>query len=165
MTVEKFGVKPGEHIPGKIVHQYLTDFAKTFDIWRRIRFRTKVEEIEQAPNGQWILTLAISQSADGKETMETKKIAVDKLIISTGVTGNPNMPDIPGAESFDARLFHAKDFLQKKQLLNMAKKVVVYGGSKSAVRTFSISCLYPKTYTRYFPVSRAPYTQKLFLNP
>jgi cation diffusion facilitator CzcD-associated flavoprotein CzcO len=139
MTVDKFGVKPGEHIPGTVVHQYMTDFAKTFDIWRRIRFRTKVEEIQQATNGRWILTLATSQSNDGKEETLTKKIAVDKLIFATGVTGNPNMPDMPGADTFDAPLFHAKDFLQKKELLRTAKKVVVYGGSKSAVRTCRLS--------------------------
>jgi cation diffusion facilitator CzcD-associated flavoprotein CzcO len=138
MTVEKFGVKPGEHIPGTVVHQYMTNFAKTFDIWHRIRFRTKVEEIQQTSNGGWILTLNIIQSADGKETMETKQIFVDKLVIATGVTGNPNMPDIPGADDFDAPLFHAKEFLQKKELLKTAKKVVVYGGSKSAVRRFQL---------------------------
>jgi cation diffusion facilitator CzcD-associated flavoprotein CzcO len=138
MIVDKYGVKPGEHIPGTVVHQYMADFAKTFDIWRRIRFRTKVEEIQQESNGQWILTLTTFQPTDGKETMKTKKIAVDKLIIATGATGNPNMPNIPGADDFDAPLFHAKEFLQKKELLKIAKKVVVYGGSKSAVRIFQL---------------------------
>lgn len=84
MTVEKYGVKPGEHIPGTVVHQYITDFAKTFDIWRRIRFGTKVEEIQQGPDGQWILTLTTFQSVDGKETTQTKKITVDKLVIAPG---------------------------------------------------------------------------------
>jgi len=135
MTVEKYGVQPGEHIPGTVVHQYMTDFAKTFDIWRRIRFGTKVEEIQQTSDEKWVLTLTTFQSADGTETTQTKKITVDKLVIATGVTGNPNMPDILGAEEFDAPLFHAKDFLGKKELLQTAKKVVVYGGSKSAVRT------------------------------
>jgi hypothetical protein len=135
MTVEKFGVKPGEHIPGTVVHQYMTDFAKTFDIWRRIRFRTKVEEIQQAENGKWILKLTTFRSTNGEETMETKSITADKVVIATGVTGNPNMPDITGADTFDAPLFHAKDFLQNKELLKTANKVVVYGGSKSAVRT------------------------------
>jgi cation diffusion facilitator CzcD-associated flavoprotein CzcO len=133
MTAEKFGVKPGEHIPGRVVYQYLTDFAKTFDIWRRIRFRTKAEELEQTSDGQWIVTLATSQSIGGREAVEITKIVVDKLIIATGVTGTPHMPDIPGADTFDAPLFHAKDFLQKKDLLKKAKKVVVYGGAKSAV--------------------------------
>ena len=134
MTVEKFGVKPGEHIPGTVVHQYMTDFAKTFDIWRRIRFRTKVDEIQQADDGQWVLKLTMLHSNNGKETMETKSITADKLVIATGVTGNPNMPDIPGADTFGVPLFHAKEFLQQKELLKTAKKVVVYGASKSAVR-------------------------------
>jgi cation diffusion facilitator CzcD-associated flavoprotein CzcO len=136
MKVEKFGVKPGQHIPGEVVHQYLTDFAKTFDIWRRIRFRTTVEEIQQASNGQWILT--ISYSADGKDTIRTRKIAVNKLVVATGVTSHPYMPSIPGVETFNTPLFHARDFLQKKDLLKTAKKVIVYGGSKSAVRTFGL---------------------------
>jgi cation diffusion facilitator CzcD-associated flavoprotein CzcO len=134
MTVEKYGVKPGEHIPGTVVHQYMTDFAKTFDIWRRIRFGTKVEEIQQSSDEKWVLDLTTFQSVDGKETTQAKKITVDKLVIATGVTGNPNMPNIPGADELDAPLFHAKDFLEKKELLQTVKKVVVYGGSKSAVR-------------------------------
>jgi cation diffusion facilitator CzcD-associated flavoprotein CzcO len=139
MTVEKYGVKPGEHIPGTVVHQYMTDFAKSFDIWRRIRFRTKIEEIQQGSDGQWILNLTTFQSVDGKETTQMKKITVDKLVVATGVTGNPNMPTIPGADDFDAPLFHAKEFLQTKELLQSAKKVVVYGGSKSAVRISKLS--------------------------
>ena len=135
MTVEKYGVQPGEHIPGTVVHQYMTDFAKTFDIWRRIRFGTKVEEIQQVENGKWILKLTTFRSTNGEGTMETKSITADKVVIATGVTGNPNMPDITGADTFDAPLFHAKDFLQNKELLKTANKVVVYGGSKSAVRT------------------------------
>jgi Pyridine nucleotide-disulphide oxidoreductase len=135
MTMEKFGVKPGEHIPGAVVHQYVTDFAKAFGIWHRIRFQTKVEQIQQSSNGEWILTLTVSQSYNGKESMmERKQIAVGKLVIATGVTGNPNMLDIPGEDTFDAPLFHAKEFLQKKEILKTAKNVVVYGGSKSAVR-------------------------------
>jgi len=133
MSVEKFGVKPGEHIPGTVVHQYMTDFAKTFDIWRRIRFRTKVDEIKQAGDGKWVLKLTTFHSNNEKETTDTKSITVDKLVIATGVTGNPNMPDIPGADTFGAPLFHAKEFLQQKELLKTANKVIVYGGSKSAV--------------------------------
>lgn len=135
MTVEKFGVKPREHIPSAVVHHYLTDFAKTFDIWRRIRFSTKVEEVVEGEKGQWIITVATTQTSDGKKSVETKKLVADKLVLATGVTGNPNMPQIEGADTFDAPMFHCKEFLQKKDLLLTSKKVVVYGGSKSGVRT------------------------------
>ncbi|KAL9563306.1 hypothetical protein ACKAV7_012386, partial [Fusarium commune] len=56
MDTETFGVKPGQHIPGQIVHRYLETYARHFDIYDKIRFEHKVETAEHQDNGGWILT-------------------------------------------------------------------------------------------------------------
>jgi cation diffusion facilitator CzcD-associated flavoprotein CzcO len=44
---DTFGVKPGEHIPGDVVHKYLRRYAEKFDVYRRIRLQSKVETVEK----------------------------------------------------------------------------------------------------------------------
>ncbi len=39
---ETFGVKPGEHIPGTVLHEYLTKYAEKFGILDKIRCNSKV---------------------------------------------------------------------------------------------------------------------------
>src|ERR1700760_3113246 len=43
MTPAKFGVSPGQHIPGAVVHEYLCQYAAAFDLVSRLRMKTKVE--------------------------------------------------------------------------------------------------------------------------
>jgi hypothetical protein len=127
MTPEVFGVKPGDHIPGKVIHEYLVQFAKKFNVLEKIRFSAKVEEVERNGDGRWIIT----DTGPGNSGQKSKKIVASKLILATGLTGNPNMPDIPGASEFGGPVYHAKDFFRNKSLLHTAKTVAVYGGSKS----------------------------------
>ena len=113
----------GEHIPGTVLHRYLTDFAKRFGVFQRTRFDTKVESLEPIQDG-WKLT---TTSGKGPDTLETKKI-----IIATGLTSQPNFPQYPGAETFDAPYFHAKEFCRNGETVKTANEVVVVGGAKSA---------------------------------
>jgi cation diffusion facilitator CzcD-associated flavoprotein CzcO len=47
MDTATFGVKPGEHIPGTVLHKYLTSFAKEFDVYPRTRLNTRVDSAEE----------------------------------------------------------------------------------------------------------------------
>jgi cation diffusion facilitator CzcD-associated flavoprotein CzcO len=125
MAPDVYGVQPGEHIPGTVLHRYLTDFAKKFGVYGRIKFNTKVESLEPTADGGWRL----STTSDGaSETFETKK-----AIIATGLTSQPNFPAYPGAETFEASYFHAKDFCKNGDTVKTAKNVVIVGGGKSAM--------------------------------
>ena len=53
MDAEKYGIKPDGHIPGLAMHNYMTDFAKHFDIFRRIEFRTKVSQVDKLADASW----------------------------------------------------------------------------------------------------------------
>lgn len=106
MTPEVYGVQPGEHIPGQVLHRYLTDFAKKFGVYSRTKFNTRVESLEPTSEGGWHL----STTSNGI----TEKLQTKKVIVATGLTSQPNFPSYPGAETFDAPYFHAKGMLQPK---------------------------------------------------
>ena len=127
MTPGVFDIKPRDHVPGAVMHEYLVQFAKTFGVLENIQFDTKVEEVEQNADDRWIISVTRLENGEQK----SKQIVADKLILATGLTGNPNMPQISGASNFDGPIYHSREFAQNKGLLKTAKNVVVYGASKS----------------------------------
>ncbi|KAI0171491.1 hypothetical protein BJ166DRAFT_562786 [Pestalotiopsis sp. NC0098] len=130
MDTDTFGVKPGQHIPGKVCHDYLTKYADKFNIIDCIRYNTKVEVAEHLRDGGWILTLRTTDGSTGAITEE--KIWAEKLVVATGLTSEPFLPHIEGQESYHAPLFHSRDLLQHAGSNSGSKKrVTVFGGTKS----------------------------------
>ena len=124
MDPKIYGVQPGEHIPGGVLHKYLTDFAKRFGIFNRTLFRCRVNSIELGLDDNWKLQIS---SPDSKEPIRTSKI-----ILATDLTSTPNFPQFPGVEKFKGPYFHAKDFCRNEETVKTAETVVVVGGAKSA---------------------------------
>lgn len=132
MSEDVYGVKEGSHIPGAVLHRYLTDFAHKYGVFERTQFHTKVNNVEACHSSAdstitgWKLTVTHTES-NASRTINTAK-----LILATGLTSTPNFPTYAGADSFGRPLFHAKDFCRRASELNEAKKAVVVGGAKSA---------------------------------
>lgn len=124
MSEDIYGVGPFQHIPGTVLHRYLTDYAKHFGVFERIQFNTSVDKISPSASDGWTIML---RGEKGPRTLETAK-----LILATGLTSSPNMPQYRGAESFGAPLFHAKDFCKQAPHLGKVNNAVVVGGAKSA---------------------------------
>jgi cation diffusion facilitator CzcD-associated flavoprotein CzcO len=121
MDEKTWGVKPGEHIPGKVVHDYLTRYAEKFGVLPHIRFNAKVESAERGEKGGWLLNVGQQGS-----------ILAKKLIVATGMTSQEFVPTFQGQESFGVPLFHSKDFSQHVATVDTAKSVTILGGTKSA---------------------------------
>jgi cation diffusion facilitator CzcD-associated flavoprotein CzcO len=126
MLTEIYGVKPGQHIPAAVLHRYLTDFAKKFGVYSRTRFNTKVESIEPTEARSWRIRTSAKDWTQA--VIQTKKV-----IVASGLTSQPNMPQYAGAENFGAPLFHAKDFYCNGNTVKTSKNAVVIGGAKSAM--------------------------------
>lgn len=122
----KYGVEEGRALPADVVHRYLTDYAKEFGVYERIRFDTKVESAEHNDAGGWLIT--VSRRPDNQKS----QIFASKLIAATGLTSDPFIPIIEGSETFEALLFHSKDFKDHAKTVDTAKNVCVLGGTKSA---------------------------------
>ncbi|KAI0526590.1 FAD/NAD(P)-binding domain-containing protein [Xylaria bambusicola] len=128
MDLERYGLTPGQHIPGSVVHRYFTDFARHFGLDRLIRYQTKVERALLRDDGTW--ELDCTRVCDNRP--QSGKLTCDKLVIATGLTSDANMPTFPGSSDFLGPLFHAKDLHTRSQDLTGCEEVVVIGGNKSA---------------------------------
>ena len=124
MTTEEFGVQSGQHIPGHVMHQYLTTYAKKFHVYRNIRFNAKVATVEKVSENGWRITYKTGEKGD--------QLITEKLIVATGMTSQAFLPTFVGTENFGAPLFHSRDFLQHADTLETSTDVVVFGGTKSA---------------------------------
>lgn len=124
MDEETFGVKPGQFIPGHVLHRYLSMFAQKHGIQEKIRFNTKVESVEKQESEGWLLQLSTEKGGSS--------LLAKKLVFASGNTSNPFIPYIEGSDSFNAPLFHVKDLQAQIPTMQTAKEVVVLGGTKSA---------------------------------
>lgn len=127
MDTAIFGVSPGEHIPGPVLHKYLTSYAEHFGVYSRIRFNTRVEAAEESSEVQgWVL--GVANSVTGEKALLNAK----KLIVATGLTSESYVPTFVGQENFGSPIFHSKDFADRADSLKTAQSVAVLGGAKSA---------------------------------
>ena len=86
----------------------------------RIKFGFKVNTIKK-PGNIWIVT------------GDTAIFHTPKIIVASGLTSTPNMPEIPGIEHFEAPVIHQENYGQSS-VLSAAEiqNVAVIGGGKSA---------------------------------
>ncbi|KAK6829308.1 hypothetical protein PG987_009892 [Apiospora arundinis] len=127
MDSKIFNVNPGEHIPGNVLHEYLTQYAERFDVLQAIRYSHRVATVEHrgGPEGGWTLT---TQDTAGSAA----RFVAKKLVIATGLTSQPFMLDYKGQEGFNVPLFHSRDFLKNSATIDTANSVTVFGGTKSS---------------------------------
>ena len=122
----RYGLRPGQHIPGTAVHQYLNDAADYFNITRFLQLQTKVISATLNADGTWL----ISYSNNIAQT--SHQIIAEKLVIATGLTSEPHVPYFAGQKSFQRPILHSKQLKARSQELAAAKTAVVLGGNKSA---------------------------------
>ncbi|KAI0456169.1 FAD/NAD(P)-binding domain-containing protein [Xylaria acuta] len=128
MNLERYGLDPGQHIPGTVVHNYFTDFAIHFGLDKLLRQQTRVETALLREDGSWELDYRCLYENEP----QTRKLSCDKLVVATGLTSEARMPTFPDSANFRGPLFHAKDLHRRSQDLKDCEEVVVIGGNKSA---------------------------------
>lgn len=82
--------------------QYLTDYAKYFDILRRIQFHVTVREIEKLNDGWRISTV----KEDTDDMIINQVYECIELIMCNGLASTPREISLPGQEHFDRPLFN-----------------------------------------------------------
>ncbi|KAL3492446.1 hypothetical protein BJX62DRAFT_236264 [Aspergillus germanicus] len=138
-------VKPHEHISGRAVHEYLKAYVEKLGIRDKIRLNCRVESVEyvEADGGgkEWIVRCTTATA--GGQQPKKSCIWARKLILATGLTSQPRIPTFVDQDSFDAPLFHVKEFAHYQETLftktsantedhNDRAPIAVLGGSKSA---------------------------------
>lgn len=121
-------VVSGAHIPGQVVHEYLSDVAAHYGFGQRCRLGTVVESARPRHDGTWEVKLR--KVRDDKD--ETYSVVTKKLVVAAGLTSEPNMPIFAGQQSFSGHMVHSKQLKETAAELARCKTVVVVGGNKSA---------------------------------
>lgn len=116
--------QPGGFIPSRRVHEYLEEYATRWNIADKIRYNATVERVHRAEDG-------IAWEIHIKD--EDVPVICDKLIVATGLTSLPNMPEIP-TSNFTPLTFHSRYLGQHHHELQSpdVHTVTIYGGGKSA---------------------------------
>jgi len=131
LNLQKYDLKPGQHIPGTVVHDYLSTFVDEYDLNHCIRFETKVDAATLQDDGEWLIDYTVDSKTKLQKS-RTGQLVANKLVVATGLTSEPFVPDFPGKDTFKGNLFHAKELKFRSDDLTNSKNVVVIGGNKSA---------------------------------
>ncbi|KAI0384274.1 hypothetical protein F5Y04DRAFT_293560 [Hypomontagnella monticulosa] len=116
------GQKDDPAVTGEMINNYLHKFAEDHDLLRHIRLNTFIEKVTQLTQG-WRLNFRGSG-----DTIETAK-----LLVATGVTSIPDMPNFPDSDDSIPRL-HSRDIGTSFQALQSSEveSITVVGAAKSA---------------------------------
>ncbi|KAK7995024.1 hypothetical protein PG990_013797 [Apiospora arundinis] len=116
------GDESDPRVTGDMIHSYLQTYAEKHDLLRRIRFNTFVVNTVQTSSG-WRLTIK-----DSDDVVET-----EKLLVATGVTSIPSMPDFKQTGTAIPRI-HSRDLGTFFPAIedSAVKSVIVVGAAKSA---------------------------------
>ncbi|KAI9690387.1 MAG: hypothetical protein M1822_009349 [Bathelium mastoideum] len=126
MSESEFDVKRKEHIPGYVMHDYLAAYAKHFGLTNHIQCDSKVDTAECRRNDGWLLSISPTKTTAGRQ------ILARKIIVATGLTSQPFVPDLPGSETFEGPIVHSKQLAQHDSALRTTSSIVVLGNNKSA---------------------------------
>lgn len=121
--------------PAKYVSNYLERYvaSRVYNgkpLATRICLRSRVQTLVKIAEG-WSLHVE-TQTHEQSHITQHKAL---KVIDATGLTSTPNIPSIPGQNSFRGLICHHKDFGRLQESLLSAsgpRKIVVLGGAKSA---------------------------------
>ncbi|KAL4876753.1 hypothetical protein BJY04DRAFT_231362 [Aspergillus karnatakaensis] len=116
------------HIPGERVHAYFAELAGHLGIVSRLKLSTRVTGAEMDEDGVWNVSLVTVKRAD----KSVEVVRAKKLVVATGLTSKPYIPDIQGSERFGGLILHSKQLKAQAEELAQCKRVAVVGGNKSA---------------------------------
>ena len=122
-------------LSGEVLHTYMYEYAKHFDLLKRTLLDTKVMRAmnhEGTATKAW--TLEIS-SIDNTVEKRERFITCSKLIIATGQASQPWSPDFAGMQTYRSPIIHSTELGRAGQSLisdPSVAHVTVVGGSKSA---------------------------------
>lgn len=124
-----FGVAPGEHMPGKTIHNYFTQYAAKSNLLSLIQFRTKVLTASRLQPSGWRLVTITNDKSD--------TLTCAKLVLATGLTSQPlPLPRIFSSTKFsNIPILTFRTYSNHTPLLHTSStvnRILVYGSGKAA---------------------------------
>ena len=88
-----------------VILNYLDTYAERFNLNKYACLRTKVVDCSEYAPGKWTVTY---DNLDGD--YEQSEVRVDGVVVCTGQTTTPFMPNYPGKELFEGDIMHAANY-------------------------------------------------------
>jgi dimethylaniline monooxygenase (N-oxide forming) len=142
---KELGIDKWADLPAEKVHDYLERYTDKFDLRKRCKLNTKVLGVERdSEKGEegYVWRLEAETKKDFEEHSVREVLLCDKLIVATGVSSTPSLPDLDWSK-FDGPVMHSKEVGKKYKVLTTdpIKRVTVVGGNKSAVEVVYLCAL------------------------
>jgi cation diffusion facilitator CzcD-associated flavoprotein CzcO len=138
--------------PGAEIQEYFRGVARRKCVYERIRFGEEVTSLDYA-DGRWTVV-----------TSKGHRDVFDVVIAATGVLHHPNIPDLPGLDTFEGAAFHSARWDHGVDLED--RRVGVIGTGSSAVQITGALVdmvghldLFQRTPQWIMPVDNAPYDE------
>ena len=124
---EHFGKAIPSFPPREVLFDYLQGrWIKEGNLRKMIRFNHMVRSVAFDEETQMFSVMV----KDLKDNKVLKEERFDNVIVATGHYSTPNVPSLPGIESFPGRVLHSHDFREAKEFKDM--RLMVVGASYSA---------------------------------
>jgi cation diffusion facilitator CzcD-associated flavoprotein CzcO len=107
--------------PGAEIRAYFERVAREHEIEKNVRFGDEVTRCEFV-DGRWELTTASGHRDE-----------VDVVIAATGVLHHPNIPDLPGLDTFEGAAFHSSRWDHDVQLEGARVGVIGTGSTATQI--------------------------------
>lgn len=105
--------------------QYLDRYAKKFDLLAHINFGWRLCSVED-PQGDCCVELM-------SESGEVRTVVCDHLVVCSGQFQEPNIPKLPGLETFDGEVLHSSSYKSASEWSHLTdKRVLFFGLGESA---------------------------------
>ncbi|MGW7516623.1 flavin-containing monooxygenase [Streptomyces sp. NPDC054796] len=104
------------------IRRYLERVADTFGLRQHLRFNSEVQLMSWDPEElHWNI-----------ETAQGKRLSADFVVSATGPLSDPKLPDIPGLDGFEGKVFHTAQWDHDYDL--RGKRVAVVGTGASSIQ-------------------------------
>lgn len=114
---------PQHFSPREVLQRYFAECADEYAIRPHIRFKTEVTEARfDTTSRTWRVTV--------RNQGQSETLTANAVISAVGQLNRPNLPDIPGCDTFDGPAFHSAQWQHDISLAG--KKVGVIGTGASA---------------------------------
>jgi cation diffusion facilitator CzcD-associated flavoprotein CzcO len=124
-STEGFNLE-NDYIPGEHINEYLHSYVKEFSLMKYMRFNTSVKSAVNNGSEGW--TLTVVQRVDMSDS--EYGINAARVVVATGLTSEPLMPELVGKEAFSASIYHSCELAKAEGGLGSFKNVALLSGAK-----------------------------------
>ena len=119
-----------DHISLPEYVRYLERYCTKFDLWRHIKLKSRVTQIDSIEDGKWAHRVRYcTEAEDGYQTGQEYECS--HIAVCTGLHVKANIPFIPGIDNFRGQAYHSSQYKGRSQL--SGKNVLILGCGETAM--------------------------------